>query len=144
MMICDSIAFPSGNTALHGSPHSLFYFSFLPGACYIFKGNNTAGSCPWGVTGDVSYLCERIKVPLCLVYQKVFAKEQMCISLRTVAWEPRIPFSELPLESLMLLHLLLRDFIDCVAELHGQQGVAVGDGCVRVQREVSFVFVEKQ
>lgn len=85
-----------------------------------------------------------VKESKCLVYQKAFAKEQMCISLRTVAWEPRIPFSELPLKSLMLLHLLLREFVDCVAELHGQQGVAVGVGCVRVKREVSFVFVEKQ
>lgn len=58
----------------------------------------------------------------------------MYLSLRTVAWEPRIPFSELPLESLMLLELLLREFINC--ELHGQQGVAVGVGCVRVKREV--------
>lgn len=68
----------------------------------------------------------------------------MCISLRVVAWEPRIPFSELPLESLMLLHLLLREFINCGVELHGQQGVAVRVGCVKVKREVSFVFVGRQ
>lgn len=66
----------------------------------------------------------------------------MCISLRTVAWEPRIPFSQLPLEGLMLLELLLREFINC--ELCGQQGVAVGAGCVKVKGEVSFVFVDQQ
>lgn len=49
------------------------------------------------------------------------------------------PFSELPLESVMLLHLLLREFIDSVVELCGQQGAAVGVGCVRVKRESSFV-----
>lgn len=102
-------------------PHSLFYFSFLPGTCEIFSGNNTAGSCPWGVTGDVSCLYERMKAPVCLVYQKVFAKEQMCISLRMVAWEPRIAFSELPLESLMLLHLLLREFINCEWNFKGSK-----------------------
>lgn len=62
----------------------------------------------------------------------------MCISLRMAAWEPD-PFSELPLESVMLLHLLLREFIDSVVELHGHQGAAVGVGCVRVKREGSFV-----
>lgn len=66
----------------------------------------------------------------------------MCLGLGTVAWEPRIPFPELPLESLMLLHLLLGEFITC--ELGGQQGVAGGVGCVKVRREVSFVFVDKQ
>lgn len=81
---------------------------------------------------------------MCLGYQKVFAKEQMCISLRMIAWEARILFSELPLQSLMLLHLLLRVFINCVVELQGQQGVAVGAGCVKGKREVSFVFLDKQ
>lgn len=69
-------------------------------------------------------------------------KEQMCT--RMVAWEPRIPFSELPLENLMLLHFLLNEFANCVLELQGQQGVAVGVGCVKVKREFSFVFLGKQ
>lgn len=66
----------------------------------------------------------------------------MHISLRIVAWELRIPFPELPLESLVLLELLLREFIN--SELHGQQGVAVGVGGVRVEREIWFVCVDKQ
>lgn len=74
---------------------------------------------------------------MCLVYQKAFAKEPQDGCLGT-----QDSLSELPLESLMLLELLLREFINC--ELHGQQGVAVGVGYVRVEREVWFVFVDKQ
>lgn len=56
---------------------------------------------------------------------------------------PGFPFSKLSLESLVLLHLLLGDFMNFVVELYGQQVVAMGVRCVKVKREVSFLFMDK-
>jgi len=55
-----------------------------------------------------------------------------------VLGNPGFPFSKLSLESLVLLHLLLGDFVNFVVELHGQQGVAMAVRCVDVKREASF------
>lgn len=56
---------------------------------------------------------------------------------------PGFPFSNLSLESLVLLHLLLGNFMNFVVELYGQQGVAMGVRCVKVKTEVSFLFMDK-
>ena len=43
----------------------------------------------------------------------------------------------------MLLRLLLGDFMNFVVELYGQPGVAMGVRCVKVKREISFLFMDK-